>query len=273
MIIRKSINFGVSMKRINDIFKFYSISLIALLSFSSDTVGYDETHSKVNEVEDVLIITMEVFPYGYISESGKPTGVWYDILNKIMLESEVAKRNEITPTKRLVKYIDTEKPMCTLIAGKGPEVGNVYLLEPIGQILTAGILPKKGIKIEEYTDLRNLLIAVPLGINFNSIFDDDVTMQKVSPPQYLNAIKMFSKGRVDAVAGPIPILKYIAKLQGISQAEFDRPFILLTTDVYLMCTLSVKKTIRNRLKTALIQLKREGVIQKILKRYFSSSSQ
>jgi len=257
----------------NNIYVFCRLFFSMILLFPCYVSATEVTKESIKNRQNVSIITMEVFPYGYISKSGEPSGIWYEILNKILLKSGIDKITEIIPTKRLARYIDKEEPMCTLIADDGPNIDKTDLLEPIGQILSAGILPKKGIKIEEYSDLRDLIIAVPLGIEFNNNFDNDSTIQKTHPLHYLNAIKMLSKGRVDGIAGAIPILKYIAKSQGISQAEFDNPYVFLTVDVYLMCTFSVKQTIRNKLRKALLSLKKEGKIKRILTGAFLSSPQ
>ncbi len=84
---------------------------------------------------------------------------------------------------------------------------------------------------------------------------------------------MLSKGRVDAVAGAIPVLKYIANLEGLSERALDKPLIFITTEVYFMCTIKVKKTIRNKLKIAIDNLKKNGQIQGILDKYFAPQSE
>jgi polar amino acid transport system substrate-binding protein len=245
----------------------------ALFSVQSHADVNQESEIQTTNLGELKFVTMAQFPYGYKTEKGKLTGIWYDILNKIIQKSGIDIRNEITPTKRIVRYIESNNRMCTLIADKTTTANNTVNLGEIGQVLSAGILPKKGIIIEEYADLQNLVIAVPLGIEFYNAFDNDLTIKKVRPSQYLNAIKMLSRGRVDAVAGAIPILKYIAKLEGISEQGFERPFIFITTDVFLMCTKSVNKIIRNKLKIALFELKEKREIKKILDQYFSLTYQ
>jgi len=233
---------------------------------------YSAVETENNNIESVRMITMEQFPYGYRTEAGKPIGIWYEILNKIIIEGGLSIKNEIIPTKRLIRFINSNNKMCTLLADRAIRPDNLEVLGEIGHELSAGILPKKGIRIEKYEDLRNIVIAVPLGIEFNNHFDKDLHIQKIRPPQYFNAIKMLYKGRVDAVAGAIPILKYIARTEGISESEFDRPFVFLTTDVYLMCTFSVKKTIRDKLQKTLNELKEKGEIKKIIGSYFTIES-
>jgi len=241
-------------------------------SFHIFSETYNAVDTEKNKTESLRMVTMEQFPYGYRTKAGKPKGVWYEVLNKIIVKSGVNIKNEITPTKRLIRNIDKNNKLCTLFADRATMPDSFDVLGGIGQVLSAGILPKKGVKIENYKDLKNIIIAVPLGIEFNNHFDNDLTIQKVHPPQYFNAIKMLFKGRVDAVAGAIPVLKYIAKSEGISESEFDRPLIFLTTDIYLMCTHRVKKAIRDKLRMSLNELKDNGEIRKIIDQYFTIES-
>jgi polar amino acid transport system substrate-binding protein len=257
------------------------IQVYMMITFLYGVLSSLQSHAGVNQeskiqsthLEELKFVTMEQFPYGYKTEKGKPAGIWYDILNNIIQKSGISVRNEITPTKRIVSYYNSNVRSCTLLADNTEKEDNLENIGEIGQVLSAGVLPKNGIKIEKYTDLKNLVIAVPLGIEFYNTFDNDLTINKVRPPQYLNAIKMLSKGRVDAVAGAIPILKYIAKLEGMSEREFGSPLIFITTNVMLVCTKSVNKIVRNKLKVALTELKEEGGVKKILDQYFSLKSQ
>jgi len=252
--------------------------IAALISFFLGTMfsyfccaeNYEVTKRNIDS-EDFLMVTMEHVPYGYVTDTGQDTGIWFEILNEILLESNIDKRNDIVPTKRLLRYINTNKKICTLLADKRVGTDNFELLEPIGQSLTAGVLPRKGIKLVEYDDLKGITIAVPLGINFSDVFDVDKTIKKMRPPQYLNAIKMFAIGRVDAVGGAISVLKQIARQQGLSAEQFDEPFIFQDGDVYLMCSRHIKSTVRGKLRMALIRLKEKGVIRKIINKYFSTS--
>ncbi len=171
------------------------ISTFSLLSFiigtlfplsSSAGVFEESKHNIVSE--DFIMATMAQLPYGYLSETGEYTGIWYEILNKIILESGIDIKNKIVPTKRLVRFLDSNHNICTILADNNERSGNFDVLGEIGQTLSAGILPKKGIKIETYADLKNITIAVPLGIEFYNAFDNDLALKKVHPSQYQNVI-------------------------------------------------------------------------------------
>jgi len=80
-------------------------------------------------------------------------------------------------------------------------------------------------------------------------------------------MKMLISGRVDAVAGAIPALTYIAKTHGLDRDSFGQPFVYEPYDLFLVCSYDIPPEIRYKLKEALINLKTSGKVQKILKRY------
>ena len=88
------------------------------------------------------------------------------------------------------------------------------MLVPIGIDIPAGLIIKKPASAEAYNDLYQLNIAVPLGILFDERFDNDSKLNKVHPPEYDNAIEMLRVNRVNAVAGAIPILQFLARQSG-----------------------------------------------------------
>jgi len=216
---------------------------------------------------DVRILVMQQLPYGYISDEGKKTGILYDILDMILKSSDMKIPINIVPTKRLISTMLDNEKVCSII-GNSPETAPFDIIGPIGYQVTVGILPAAGIKLDNYSKLQGITIAVPLGIIFDEKFHKDTTLNKVRPPHYINAIKMLDLGRIDAIAGAIPILKFLAKQEGMSFSSFDKPLVMLRGEMYLFCTKSVHKNVRNKMKETLIRLKDKGEIKKLLNSYF-----
>jgi len=210
---------------------------------------------------------MDQSPYGFTTKDGRKTGVLYDILNQILKTSGMNQPIGIVPTKRLLSILQNERKVCTIVADT-PDVQVFDLIEPIGFKLTAGILPGIGIKLDNYSSLKNKVIAVPLGIIFDKRFHEDDTLKKVRPHHYTNAIKMLKTKRVDAVAGALLTLKYIAKKEGMNLMSFNKPLVLAQTEAYLVCTTDLEKANREKLKKSVIKLKLNGTIEKILIEYF-----
>lgn len=206
-----------------------------------------------------------------MSEENKKTGVLYEILKEIKKLTNNSKEIQLYPAKRILLSSKQNNKICSIAANTPDVIESFNLIEPIGFNVTVGILPISGIKLSEYSDLSDKIIAVPLGIIFDEKFHNDKSLNKVHPPAYINGIRMLKKGRADAVAGAIPMLKYIAKKENISKSFFDKPLIMFEASMYLICNKSIKKEETDILKDALKKLKSNGKTQQILDNYFDIS--
>jgi len=211
---------------------------------------------------------MEQVPYGFKSNDEKTSGVFYEILNSIIIASDIARENRLLPLNRLFIKMSSRQDMCSLIADTPEIVENLDLVEPIGLLLDLGILPKKGVILEHYSNLKGLTIAVPLGVYFDEHFSNDHTLSIVSPRNYTNAVKLLKNGQVDAIAGAILALKFIGIKEGMAATDFGSPLVLSRNEVQLVCSYGLSKRTRNKLKDAVIELKANGTIQDTLDVYF-----
>jgi len=257
------------------VFGYYSFLIISVcIGVYFYTVEKVDSVKKVEKATSpVVMATMDQIPYGFTSLDGKKSGVLYDILNEIIRVSGVGQINKIVPPKRIVSQMTSNKKMCMLAVGS-PSVESTFdLIEPIGYELVSGILPKAGIKLNEYSDIKDLTIAVPLGIDINDNIDTDlnINFSLVSSSRYINAIRMVHHGRVDAVLGGLSPLLYIARTEGLTADYFGKALVLNRYDVQLVCTYSISKKSRQQLKNAVIKLKENGAINAILKNYFVES--
>jgi len=216
---------------------------------------------------------MELIPYGFENTDGKKTGILLDVLSEIRDASGVGLPVKTLPLKRLLLTLLRDMKSCTLVIDSQIITDNLDLVEPIGYELTAGILPLAGVRLKDYSSLKEKLIAVPLGVQFDQKFDTDNSLTKLSTPQYLNAIKMMQARRVDAVAGAIPVIQYIAMQEGLSANFFDRPLILVKKNIYLACGSNLDKNDRVKLQQAVISLRLKGKIQEIFDSYLKLTNQ
>jgi len=213
--------------------------------------------------------TLEQIPYGFQDEHGQVKGSLFEIMNEIIAKSGLRATNKLLPAKRLFLELKTGAQFCALLADT-PLVSKYFdLLEPIGVKLAAGVLPKKGVKLSNYESLKQITIAVPLGLYFHEFFDNDKTLTKVNPPKYENAIQMLKYGRVDAAAGAIASLLYIANNEEMSDRNFDAPLILSNLDIYLACFRGTEKTVQEAMQASTVKLKEMGRIQEIYNQYIT----
>jgi len=241
----------------------YVLCILILLLQCQITVAQDQHKTLKLQI-------MEQIPYGFVQSDQTTTGVLFEILQRISAQSSVSEPVEIVPLLRIYNDMVASKPICSLFADT-PEVlasEALILVEPLGFELQVGILPRKGILLHDYYDLTDRLIAVPLGIIFDDRFNNDDSLKKVVTRNYSNSIKMLKLRRVDAVAGALPALYYIAKLEGMTQQQIEAPLVFQRFNVHLICSDGVSDEKRSKLKQALLELKQQGDVKRILSRYF-----
>jgi len=236
------------------------LTLALLLAFPVASAEQEITSS-------LDMLTLSQIPYGFVTPEGETTGVLYQILNEVMVLSTIGKHNNLVPFKRGLAKIRAKHNFCTIAAGTTESAELFDLVEPIGYQMSAGILPAKGIDLVDYDSLKNLRIAVPLGAYIEERFNSDTNLHKIIPSKFVNAMKMLKSGRIDAVAGTIPALTYIAKTQGMDERSFGKPLIYDPFDLYLLCSYGIPTDVRYKLKKALKDLKAKGRVQQILERY------
>ena len=248
------------------------ISKILLIYFMSITLPAQAIESDFLPESDLTMLTIDQMPYGYTSSSGELTGVLFDIMNEIINLSGIKSDNVITPAKRIYNLIEQNTKLCLLAADSSLLRAKLNAIEPIDYFIQAGILPKKGIELPDYSSLKGHIIAIPLGISIGDKFHNDKNLTKVFPSQYSNGIKMLKINRVDAVAGAISTLKFIAKLEGMKEEDLGNPLIFSQYNVNLFCSNHILKKTRNKLKAAVITLKNKGRVSEIINKYFAQKN-
>jgi len=211
--------------------------------------------------------TLEQIPYGFKTTKGQIKGGLFDIMNEIINESGLKASNQLLPPQRLIHELKNGNQLCTLLANTPYASRHFDLVEPIGLTLSAGVIPRIGVGLPNYASLKNTIIAVPLGIYFDKRFDRDSTLTKIHPLSYSNAIKMLKYKRVDAVAGAIESLLYVAKHDSLSVNDFGPPLVLSNLNIYLTCIRDTPDFIRKTMRAATMTLKKRGQIEQIHRQY------
>ncbi len=220
------------------------------------------------QAEALQIHTLDIHPYGFEDKNGRIAGNLYEIANAIATEANVEFENSLVPLSRVVKYIQTNKPICTIV------IRSEYSSEiavPVANIhidLHAGIIARKGIKLESYDDLDGLIIGLARGSYLEHPFDNDEKLQKHFVDGDRQAVKMLQMGRVDAVAGGISGLKFNMKSIEMPPEATEKPLILAKRVFWLHCAKSIQdRDLLERLRAAAEQLHKQGTIQKIWRKY------
>ena len=220
--------------------------------------------------KNLRIVTIEVAPFGFVGENGKPTGMMYEIGNLIATEAGFTYSNQLVPYARsahavvhgdadfVLRYSSAE-----LIASATQVVG-VLSLPTI-------VLGKAPAKFESLADLRGKTVGNPRGGRFDPAFEADTAILKHQVSDYSQMLKMLMNGRLDAGIGSAIGLYYNAQRLGLHSDQLGKPLVLSTQTFELHYS---KKTADNETLTALrdavARLKARQAIRKIVDQYLDT---
>lgn len=215
---------------------------------------------------DLSFITIDVAPWAYVNkESGMLEGAFIEIVKEISLRIDRKINVTITPFARVDRELETGLHDCTILIPR-PETlvvkGDVVSFHPIG------IIPRKGITIDDYEDIHKLKISVTRGGTLTPEFDHDEKLHKEYDTNYLMGLRKVSRGRVDAIVGAIPTLLYLAEQEGIA-TDLGEPFPIIEVPLLFQCSKNSSNLhIMPSVNKAIADIKKEGVLAKIQARYY-----
>jgi len=215
--------------------------------------------------ETIHFAIMDLHPYGFFAKDGTPKGYHYQIAQAILKEAGLKGQTIISPLKRINKNMFVSKTLDCSIFGAVPYVQDQYkMIEEIGVELNFGFIPQKHIVIEQYSDLKNLKIGVPLGVHIGSPFDTDNNLIKMQAKDYQSGMLMLKHNRFDAIAGVIGSLQFSAYQADILPHEYGNPWVLKTLPTWLVCRPNfLDEALEKKLRLSVIKLRQNGTINRI----------
>ena len=211
-------------------------------------------------------------PYGFLSEAGTPQGYLYDIANAVLKEAGFPLDNVILPHKRLMSALYAKERNCSLFASTPLVKEENILVAPIGKSVRLGVLPRAGIHLKNYEDLKHISIAVARGVSFHPRFDNDTTLNKVKTKNYYQDALMLKRGRVEAVAGALGSHLHNLKKIGWGTENLGTPLVLTELPIWLTCVSDGPgEDAIIRLREAVRRLSQSGAINRIIERYLGAS--
>ncbi|ASP31907.1 hypothetical protein CHH27_00545 [Labrenzia sp. VG12] len=238
---------------------------VMLLGLTADAVQAED--------ERPIFITMQQEPYSYLDKNGNIDGYHYTIANLILEEAGFSHKATTAPIKRMVVELTSGTADCSIAAHSPFAQENFMHVADIGYELRVGIIPRKGIDLESYEDLKGLKIGVPAGMSIGDPFDSDETLDKVQTPDYEKSARMLEVGRIDAIMGAIESVRYSAFMKAnIAHEIFGKPLVTTQYPFVLICS----KTLPEdgyvlALKEATQRLKARGDIDAVIRDFFSFS--
>ncbi|MCC0659144.1 transporter substrate-binding domain-containing protein [Clostridioides sp. ZZV14-6154] len=203
-------------------------------------------------------------------EDGQYKGIVVDLINSLSIQigrdfyfkpNTWWKESFINPVDDSIRFFD-------LIPSK--ERANKFIFTDPVYTLSANILKdKKAQNINSYRDLKGKTIAIPEGdysINFLKKRVDNIDI--VLTPDIKTGVNYLMSGKVDAVVGDEPVLRYY-----VINYELSKKYSILNTPIYTKkAVLAVPKQYKELvgiLNKGIFKLQKNGVYKDLNKKWYS----
>lgn len=215
-------------------------------------------------------------PWGYYqpirlngkSDLVKIKGIWVDVVHLISIQSGIQFKLSLSPYPRvLLNMARGHADLSFLVTSPTPTKGAI----DVAYIFSYAsiIVPQKDHHVTSYDHLYGKRIGIARGVIHTPTFDQDGALIKQTFKNYETLISMFSKGRLDLIAGNSISLLYLLKQHHPSN-KVGSPFVLAKTPVWLQFSSKSRHLDKiSPLKQAIDKLRNAGEFNRILKRYYA----
>ena len=207
-------------------------------------------------------ITLNVPPWATVDTANQQVkGMFADIIQELQARTGLKINMAVAPYARINRELAAGRQDCTILITDDERAE----ITTLGQIVfkhPMGVLPHHSIDVQSYDDLQGLTISVLSVLDVFQQFSKYVYIKKEYDVDYETGIRKVKHKRVDAIAGAIPTIQYLAKKQG-SANLFSKPLLLDLVPVYLQCANSVNDMHMSMLNKAIHNMHADGAMKKI----------
>lgn len=219
------------------------------------------------QARQLRIDTIESLPFGYLDRNGQPTGIMYEIGNRIAEEAGMPYVNAVVPYARTV--FDLERGESDfVIRYTNEKLEKVAIQVATIVSLPTIILAPAGSRFRTLADLRGKTVGVVRGGRFDDVFDADGEIMKIDTNNYEQTLRMMMAGRFDAGIGSNVGLYFNAERAGIRREQLAPPLVLGEKHFYLHFSRKTAdaETIA-AVTEAVKRLQARGEIRRIIQKY------
>jgi len=215
--------------------------------------------------ENINLITLDVKPWASYDEDAKRfVGVFPDFIREVERRTGYGIDISLSPFlfERVNRELDMGRQDCKVFILDEKRESIIVVGDSVFD-LPMGVVPKKELKLVDRKSLKGVKISTLKPLAKNGKFMDDESLYRVFDSSYSVGLKKLARGRVDAVAGAIPTIMFLAKNKGIGDAVGE-PLIFNYEKIYFQCSKDSKKIndIEN-ISKVIEQMRAEGVLVKI----------
>lgn len=231
-------------------------SLLLLLSLSAPDA----------QARELKLITIDVAPWASEDpETGDYQGAFIEVVKELEARTRYEISVSLTPFARVDREMESGGHDCTILI---PRSETVVAKGELVSYHDMGVVPSKKVAASDYADLSSLRISVIRGSAITPRFDSDDQLQKEYDTDYLIALRKLARQRIDAVAGAIPTILYLAEQDGLSHL-LGAPLKLTEVPLVFQCSLkSEHLNAMPEINRAIRAMQEDGTMDKIKNDYF-----
>lgn len=216
--------------------------------------------------QSMKFISLEVAPWSYRSD-GEYVGIFPDIIKEI--ERRTGHQIKITMSSFSFARINREMMLgrqdCTIVVEDKARDEFVVVGETLFNH-AMGVVAKKQYSLKKYSDLYGLVISTNERLMISQEFFSDGNLKKEFDTSYDVGLKKIKHGRIDAVAGALSTIKYLAKKNNMLE-NLGEPLVLKSEPVTLQCSKKSKNLeYMKDVNSAIKLIKADGTLKKIIDR-------
>ncbi len=218
-------------------------------------------------IAPLKIITIQGPPWGFVGNDQRPTGMMYEIGNRIAEVAGLPYTNALVPYARTALEIELGNADFILRFGSEHMERAAH---PVATIVTMPVIlvGPKGTNYRNISELHGKTVGVVRASKYVSAFDTDAAIHKYAVNDYVAMARMLTLGRLDAGVGSSAGFYYGAQMAGVTPQDFAPPLVLGNNDfvLYFSKKNANPETIK-ALKKAVDKLNASGEIKQIVNKY------
>lgn len=229
------------------------------------TLGSPALSSDADDDVTLRFVTIDVAPWAATDpDTGETWGAFVALIEKLREKTGLGIEITLTPFARVERELETGNHDCTVLIPRDTDTvvrGEAVFAHPIG------VIPRHNVTLNEYEDLHELSISLLRGSTVAPRFDADETLRLEYDTDYTIALRKLSRARVDAVAGAIPTMLYLARQEGLAN-HLGEPLVLQEVPLRFQCShRSAHLDQMPKINRAIRTLRADGTLDKIMADY------
>ncbi len=225
--------------------------------------------------EPLRLYTEEYRPLSY-SDKGGLSGMAVEVVEMLIQRTGQPTRIELVPWTRGYRQAQREANVGLFPTVRTPQrERNFQWIGPVaaGQTNFYSRVGS-GLRIRNLADVERLdgVLAVPkLWYSYEVLREQGLkNLYGVPTPQHM--IKMFKHGRVQLILANSLALDEMLAGQGMTRDQVEQQYTLMTNNTYIAFSLNTDAALVARWRQALNEMKRDGSLERIHRRWFAHAS-